>query len=53
VIRCELDQPPLVICEWDTDRDDELMTSWLDRDPELHALIASAIELSGEREQAA
>jgi hypothetical protein len=49
VIRCELGTPPLVVCEWASDRDDERMTVWLDRHPEVHDLIASAIELGEQR----
>jgi hypothetical protein len=46
VIRCELGQPPLVTCD---DLDDERMTAWFDHTPEVHNLIASAIELSEQR----
>jgi len=49
VIRCELGQPPLIACEWDSDLDDERMTAWLDQHPKVHSLIASAIELAEQR----
>jgi hypothetical protein len=37
---------PLVTCDWESDLDDEHMTAWLERNPELHRMIAQAIELS-------
>jgi hypothetical protein len=49
VIRCELGQPPVVTCEWNTDLDDERMTNWLDQHPQVHNLIVSAIELAEQR----
>ena len=52
VIRCELGQPPLVICDWDSDLDDARMTAWLDENDDIFRLVTWAIELA-ERERAA
>ena len=52
VIRCELDQPLLVVCECQSDTDVDSLTAWFDQHEDYFRLVTAAIELA-ERERAA